>query len=246
MSCQYFILSKNKDKKLTDNDDNNYSILLNKDNYILPYNNVCYYMGNGLFENSLIEWCKELGNSDKNMLDIGAHTGTYSIPLSKYFNKIYAFEPQKMTYYALCGSVALSNCQNIECINYGLGSPEQTGNCDLNIISDDGGGSTILDISDISKNIRKETIRVRTLDSFNIKNIGFIKMDIEGNELNALKGSISTLVESNNPSILFESNNNNKELFNYICDELEYTIININGYSNMFLAASINRRKNSI
>lgn len=238
MSCQYFILSKNKDKKLTDNKDDNYSILLNKDNYILPYNNICYYMENGIFENFLIEWCKEMGNSDKIMIDIGAHTGTYSIALSKHFNKIYSFEPQKMTYYALCGSVALSNIQNIECINYGLGSNEQIGECDLNIISEDGGGSTLLDTSKI---IKKEIICVRTLDSFNIKNIGFIKMDIEGNEINALKGSINTLVESNNPSILFENNDYNTELFNYICD-LGYKIININGYSNMFLAESIKPR----
>lgn len=241
MSCQYFILSKNKNKKLVDNEENSSIVLVNKDNYILPYNNLYYYLNNGLFENSLIEWCKEMGNLEKNMLDIGAHTGTYSIALSKYFNKVYAFEPQKMTYYALCGSVALSNCENIECINYGLGSQEQVGRRDLNIISNDGGGSTILDISNC---IKKECISIRTLDSFNLKNIGFIKIDIEGNELNMIKGSINTLVESNNPSILFENNNNNKELFDFIC-ELGYTIININGYQNMFLAASINKRKSS-
>lgn len=239
MSCQYFILSKNKDKKINDNEDNNSVILLNKDNYILPYNNIYYYLNNGLFENSLIEWCKEMGNSEKNMIDIGSHTGTYSIGLCKYFKKIYSFEPQKMTYYALCGSVALSNSYNIECINYGLGSQEQVGNCDLNIISDDGGGSTILDVSNT---LKKEYIRVRTLDSFNLKNIGFIKMDVEGNELNVLKGSINTLIESSNPSILFENNNKNTDLFDFISN-LGYTIININGYPNMFLAVSINRRK---
>ena len=55
-----------------------------------------------------------------------------------------------MTYYALCGSVVLSNCHNIECINYGLGSPDQVGYLDLNIISEDGGGSTVLDVPNIN------------------------------------------------------------------------------------------------
>jgi FkbM family methyltransferase len=237
MSCSYFILSKEKEKDLTNNYDNTIICLNNKNVFILPYNNISYYTANGLFENSLIEWCKELCNKDKVMLDIGAHTGTYSIDLSRYCKTVYSFEPQKMTYYSLCGSVSLSSCHNIECINYGLGSPDQIGTKELNIISEDGGGSSIKPQDNA---ICKELIRVRTLDSFNISNIGFIKMDVEGNELDVLKGSLNTLRESNNPSILFESNETNIELFEFITN-IGYKIININGYSNMFLAESINK-----
>lgn len=234
MSCQYFIVSRPKDKKVDDNQENTSIVLLNKNNYILPYDNISHYLTNGLFENTLIEWCKQFGDHEKVMLDIGAHTGVYSITLSSYFKKVYAFEPQKMTYYALCGSVALSNEHNIECINSGLGSSDQVGECDLHIISNDGGGSTIL--SNVSNVIKKEAISIKTLDSFDIKNVGFIKMDIEGNELNALQGSFCTLFNSNYPRILFENNNPVcNEVFSYL-NNLGYTISPITGYSNMFLA----------
>lgn len=233
----YFILSKEKNKDFVDNNNNSIISLNNKYNFILPYNNIYYYIQNGLFENELIGWCKELCNKDKVMLDIGAHTGTYSIYLSNYCKMLYAFEPQKMTYYSLCGSVSLSNCHNIECINYGLGSEEQVGTKELNIISQDGGGSSIQPLNNI---LCKELIKVRTLDSFNIKNIGFIKIDVEGNELDVIKGSLNTLRGSNNPFILFESNETNIELFEFITN-IGYKIININGYSNMFLAESINK-----
>lgn len=237
MSCSYFLLSKEKEKELTNDNNNTIINLSNKNTFILPYNNICYYTQKGLFESSLIEWCKELCNKDKVMLDIGSHTGTYSIHLSKYCKTVYAFEPQKMTYYALCGSVCLSNCYNIECINYGLGSVDQIGTKELNIISEDGGGSSIQPQYNL---ISKEMIRVRTLDSFNISNIGFIKIDVEGNELDVLKGSLNTLRESDNPNILFESNTSNIELFDFI-NKIGYTIININGYQNMYLAASIKK-----
>ena len=185
------------------------------------------------------------------MLDIGAHTGTYAISLADNCNQVFAFEPQKMTYYALCGSVTLSNIKNINCLNIGLGSSEQVGIKDLFIISNDGGGSTVINSNDKYNNndsnkqqrvLATEQIIIKTLDSLNIDNIGFIKMDVEDNELNVIKGSLDTLKNSNYPKILFESNktskttnNSSNDLFNYLKD-LHYNIIQISGFNNMFLA----------
>ena len=242
-SCSYFILQKPNNKNIeVGNDDYNKVITIDNDNksnniYILPYNNLNYYKSNGLFEKGLIEWSKQFCSSDKNMLDIGAHTGTYAISLAHLCNKVYAFEPQQMTYYALCGSVALSNIQNINCLKYGLGSSDQVGIQTLNIVSDDGGGSTLHGGNGSGGNILKtENIEVKTLDRFNITNIGFIKMDVEDNELNVLQGALITLKNSNYPNILFESNTYNEKLFNFL-KELKYNIIPISGFNNMFLAS---------
>ena len=241
-SCSYFILQKPNNKNIdVSNDDYNKIITIdnnNQDNnlYILPYNNLSYYRQYGLFEKGLIEWSKQFCSIDKNMLDIGAHTGTYSISLAHLCNKVYAFEPQQMTYYALCGSVALSNIKNINCIKYGLGSENQVGIQTLNIVSDDGGGSTLHTHTHSNNILQTETIEVKTLDSFNITNINFIKMDVEDNELNVLQGSLNTLMNSNYPKILFESNSFNEKLFSFL-KGLNYNIISINGVSNMFLAS---------
>ena len=119
--CDYFILKKPKNIHL-DNDNKNEVICLSDNVYILPKNNITYYIEHGLFEKQLIEWCKQFCSKDKNILDIGAHTGTYTIGLAEHCKHVFSFEPQKMTYYALCGSVALSNIRNVSCINVGLGS----------------------------------------------------------------------------------------------------------------------------
>jgi len=234
-TTKYIILSKDNRDSIQNNE-NNQIMFINKSlTYLLPSVNHDYYIRNGLFENSLIEWCKQFCNLDGAFLDVGSHTGTYAISLASCVKKVYAFEPQRMTYYALCGSVALSELHNVECIACGLGSEEQIGTRVLNLISHDGGGSTMQNTQQIV--LAKEMINVKKLDDIQIdENICFIKMDVEGNELSVLKGGIETLKKNNYPKMIFESNYENIELFDFIRKTLGYNIINISGISNMFLA----------
>lgn len=235
MSTSYFILSK-PDGVVDDNASNNMVSFSNQISYILPRNLISCYCERGLFEAGLIEWCKQFCKPDKIMLDIGAHTGTYALSLASKSKHVYAFEPQKMTYYALCGGVALSNLNNVTCMNFGLGSPDQVGSNTLNIISHDGGGSSIhATTRDI---LREETIQIDMLDNLNITDIGFIKMDVEDNEFFVLQGATKTLSLSGFPPILFECNDKTKNgnLFD-ILETMSYKIITLSGVHNMYLAS---------
>jgi hypothetical protein len=233
MSTPYFILTKHSDDDVAKDENNQLVFLNSKASYILPANNLPYYIQHGLFEKGLIQWCKQFCKQGT-ILDIGAHTGTYSIALASHAAKVHSFEPQKMTYYALCGSIALSNAKNVTAHNVALGAPDQVGTQTLNIRSNDGGGSSLQTFADPV--LAQEQVEVRTLDSYNFQNIGFIKMDVEDNELNVLKGATQTIKQNNYPTILFESNHENKPLFSYIINELGYgNIIQVNGVSNMFL-----------
>ena len=232
MTTPYFILISDSNKNVADVSNNQIITLNNKIVHILPYVNVDYYIKHGMFESNIIEWCKQLCSPYKNMLDIGAHSGTYALNLADYSKSVYAFEPQRSTYYSLCGGVCLSGKQNITCFQIGLGSSEQCGMKDLNIVSPDGGGSTLHPSSHV---LRTESIEIRTLDSFEFDNIGFIKIDVEENELFVLQGSVNTLQRSNFPKILFESNYENKELFDFVRN-LNYKIVPLQGYRNMYIA----------
>lgn len=89
---------------------------------------------------------------------------------------------------------------------------------------------------------------MRTLDSFNFNNIGFIKIDVEGFEKEVLEGGVETLKRNGWPKIIFESWGSWKEregvpavtlreeLFSYLKNDLGYNIIAINGVNDMFLA----------
>ena len=235
MSCEYFLFTKPKSSDIVQETDSQVLTLSNKNNiYLLPKTNLPYYTEHGLFEKPIIEWVKQFCHKDRVFLDIGAHTGTYAITLAEYSSSVYAFEPQKMTYYALCGGVALSNIHNITCVPFGLGSESQVGVKTLNIVSPDGGGSTLH--TNAMPILSTESIEIRTLDSFAIENVGFIKMDVEENELEVLRGSQETLRKSGYPTIIFESNVENPPLFEYI-KSMGYQIIPIHGQINMYLAA---------
>ena len=238
MSTKYFLLNRSAASRTDDNTDNQI-LHLNpglRQIFILPEVNLDYYWRKGLFECQLIEWAKQFCNPDKLFLDVGAHTGTYAISLAANAQNVLAFEPQKATYYSLCGSVALSGLSDkITCHNVGLGAEDQVGEQVLKIVSNDGGGSSLLP-GENECVLREETIVVRTLDSFQLKNVGFIKMDVENNELNVLRGGLETLRESGYPAILFESNGSNPALFGFLKEALGYNVVQVGGVSNMFLA----------
>lgn len=235
MSTRYFILSKPQSSRIDENIQQQVVSLAPANVYLLPQVNLDYYVKYGLFECQLIEWCKQFCSKDKVFLDIGAHSGTYSISLADVAKEVYSFEPQRMTYYSLCGSVALSGKENVTCLQVGLGSPEQVGRQTLKIVSNDGGGSSLHSTSSI---LREESIEIKTLDSYGLENIGFIKMDVEENELFVLMGGLETIRRNHFPTILFESNFDNKELFDYIRSIGYKDIIQVGGCHNMFLTVS--------
>lgn len=234
MATDYFLLFKTSES--VSDDTSNQIIIPRARVHILPAVNLSYYKDNGLFEKNLIDWCKQLCSLDTTFLDIGAHSGTYSIELAPYSKHVYAFEPQRMTYYALCGSVALSGATNIDCLQLGLGSKDQVGVQTLHIVSNDGGGSTLHREGHEHELKRTEQIQVVTLDSLGIQDkVGFIKMDVEENELQVLLGA-RELIHRCNPKILFESNRENPALFDYLKNIMGYSIIPVGGVNNMFLA----------
>ena len=215
--------------------------------FLLPKVNLTYYHEHGLFEGALMEWAKQFCTLDGLFLDIGAHTGTYALSYADACAHVLAFEPQQMTYYALCGGVALSNKTNVTCVPLALGSPDQVGRAMLNIRSTDGGGSSICSLPASEIVLGHEDVMVTTLDVYfdtvlhrrRKEPISFIKMDVEYNELNVLRGAVNTLRKHNYPTMLFEANpdsHQNAELFDFLQTTLMYRVVPIQGCDNMFLA----------
>ena len=97
MTTRYIILTKDADAA-ADNNSGNQLISINRSlTYLMPSVNTAYYAERGLFENNLIEWCKQFCSKDAIFLDIGAHTGSYAITLAPFAAKVLAFEPQRQT-----------------------------------------------------------------------------------------------------------------------------------------------------
>lgn len=200
---------------------------LNSDNaYFMPddIGFAMYLMENGLFSteisgiNKIIEEIEtnHLDVKDKTFIDIGANVGTYTIALAPYFKQTFAFEPDKHIFNILCGNVALHNLSyKTQLYRTALSNRREL--VQFKKFNELGGESMCVkyEKEDISNTLfnqygeicvqKDEMIEAKTLDLYCISNVGLIKIDVEGFELNVLKGASETISKSNWPTILVES-----------------------------------------
>jgi FkbM family methyltransferase len=197
-------------------------------------------------EEMLIKWClSDLMPKGKNFVDVGAHVGTWTMwfARSKKCAHVYSFECQKQTFECLCANLVLNGVSDkVSVERVAITSPEKSEtNVELKIISADGGGSSTVSLPTNQDPLSKENVGAATLDSFDIENIGLIKIDVEGAELDVLRGATETLSKNGYPKIIFEAwdydwyKDQKKELFDFL-EKLGYGIHSINGFAYMFLA----------
>lgn len=154
------------------------------------------------FESGILNLFKAELKSGDVFLDIGANIGQHAMYASCFSKKVYAFEPIKRLYDQFNNSVFVNNILNIQIFNYALGDKKE----DLNIYSNEinMGASSIL----VSENRKVEqVIKVLRLDdeyeNMNIEKVDFVKIDVEGYELNVLLG-MRNIIQKYKPKILVE------------------------------------------
>ena len=174
------------------------------------------------------------------IFDIGANIGTYTTWLAKFFPnaKIYSFEAQRLVFQMLCGNVSINNFDNCYIYNMAVGKTNGFVNVfEPNYYSNEDFGifSLVEDkIGEKSGNIYK--IPIITLDffveSYTIEKVNFIKIDVEGMDIDVLEGAKNT-IKKYNPSIFIEHSDNRNsiltEIVNYLgIDNYNYTVIGNN------------------
>ena len=121
------------------------------------------------------------------VLDVGACYGDTALWFSKYVGKngkVFAFEPENHNFKILEENVRINNAKNIIPEKFAIGEKNETLK-----ISKNGSNSTL-------SYYGQDEVDVITIDEF-VQNekiyVNFIKMDIEGFELNALFGGSNTI-----------------------------------------------------
>jgi FkbM family methyltransferase len=141
----------------------------------------------GIYEKFEIEALKDYVfshlNKNSNCLDIGANIGNHSCTFANFFAKVYAFEPNPPIRYVL---QANTYGKNIEVIDCGLSNSEGTAFFKQNFTNL--GASRIVKTTCDSDFL----INIKTLDNIvkerDIKDVSFVKIDVEGHEAEVLQG----------------------------------------------------------
>jgi len=173
----------------------------------------------GIFEKDYLDtffkWTESININFKGacVIDIGANIGNHSLYFSDYFKKVISFEPNDRTFKVLKLNAELVD--NVDCYNVGLSDQNKKSYMVENMLNM--GGSKVVD----EQSTETKEIQLIRLDDFEgLENIKLIKIDVEGHELNALKGAHSTILKFK-PIILFEQHprdfiNGESKVINYL------------------------------
>lgn len=135
-------------------------------------------------------------------LDIGANIGNHALFFADIFARVIAFEPNPRTFKLL-----EFNCYDSDVVPLNLGLSSADGALDFLVLPSNVGGSCI--VTDTNDEVPREhlsKIQVRRLDALSevaALEIALIKIDVEGHELDVLRGASETLTRAR-PVIVFE------------------------------------------
>ncbi len=159
---------------------------------------------------------------DPAFFDVGAHVGGYSKMLKRYYpsSVIHAFEPNPKVFKKL---QAAFDDSEVKCNKLGLGSANKSRVLYRFVDNDkselsSSNAEAITNLDGYSGKIEKVPFRTTTLDHYCTKHvvsrIDFLKIDVEGGELDVIRGASKLISKGKIRLIQFEFNEHN--LFNRV------------------------------
>ena len=160
--------------------------------------------------------------SGQTVLDIGANFGVFTKLFSELVGpqgSVIAFEPVPETYRTLTGGIAKLGLRNVQA--NGKAVSDSVGTATMAVpLYKDSRGENLYESHIVSPDAKGAFIvETVTVDSLQLANVSFIKIDVEGHEIEVLRGSMETLQRCH-PTLMVEvSSSGTAEL---LCGELGY------------------------
>jgi FkbM family methyltransferase len=143
--------------------------------------------------------------TDLTVLDVGANFGTFSLALARVVGprgKVHAFEPQRIIFNMLAGSVALNSLTNVYCHHLALGDREGKVEIPQFDYSQPLNFGSIEFTPQQNEPLhqqrgkdasRAEYVPLTTIDRLGFDRVHLVKIDAEGMEMQVLQGAADTI-----------------------------------------------------
>jgi len=185
----------------------------------------------------LIEARKRLHGDGVVAIDGGANIGVHTIEWATAmtgWGSVIAVEAQERIYYALAGNIAINNCFNAIAMHAAISSepgimqiptpdylvPSSFGSLELKPRAETEFIGQPIDYT-TSKTVAIQRI---SIDALSLPRVDFIKLDVEGMELEALEGARQT-IERSRPIFLVESIKAGRERLRGFLSECGYKVV---------------------
>jgi FkbM family methyltransferase len=221
---------------------NHGTMIVNRNDYHMTNATEGYGVGHQIFQYSqfdpqevgmalqLLALRREVFGDGVVALDAGANIGVHTVEWARHMHgwgEVIAVEAQERIYYALAGNIAINNCFNASARYAALGAeegemriprpdylkPASFGSLELRQKE---GNEFIGQAIDYSAQ-NAQVVRMITVDSLKLPRLDFIKMDIEGMELEGLAGALKT-IETHKPQMLIESIKTDRQALRSLLD----------------------------
>lgn len=188
---------------------NNYVSIKQCRHGLFMYNLNDLFVGRGM--DIYGEWCEAeldcLGQILKTgdvVVDVGANIGTHTVFFSQKVGsagRVFAFEPQRMTFEMLCANLVLNGLLNVAPIQNGVS--DQQGEIMVPVLNP--AVAQNFAALKIEGHATGDLVKVQPLDALELKRCDLIKIDVEGMELKVLQGAEKTIRDCR--PLLFAENN---------------------------------------
>jgi FkbM family methyltransferase len=203
-----------------------------KINFFTP-TRLASYRAKTLFskEKDTIEWIDKKGGKDKVFFDIGANVGMYSLYYAHVFEgKVFSFEPSFRNLDLLARNINLNNYnENINVIACPIFKSKSINFFSQPVTGGGHAGGATYGLK--KKNISNYKTLSLTIDYLVESQIidapDLIKIDVDGNEIEILQGSIKTIQLDSCKSILVETRNSTGNQVHEILKEAKFKRIQL-------------------
>jgi FkbM family methyltransferase len=134
---------------------------------------------------------KQLVQAGAQVIDVGANFGLNTVVLGKQVGPegvVIAIEPLRVIFQQLCGNCFLNGLANVITLNAAVGAT--TGIIEMNPVDYFAQG---WNFGDTQVGSGGERVQMVTLDSLGLSSASFIKIDVQGSELEVLRGAHQTI-----------------------------------------------------
>jgi FkbM family methyltransferase len=205
---------------------------------------------NQVWESHMHKIFEKYINNESIVLEGGCHIGTHTLKLGLLGKQVLSFEPMIKSNIILRENLKINNITNVTVYNEGLSNKTDVAYFEW-IGHNNPGGSGLtnnpMGKPNYEKNIKTSNYPVNliTIDSLQLDKLDFIKLDVEGYEINVIEGALDTIKKCN-PIITMEvwenfngkySLQHAKNTFKILLDN-GYTIHHIQGPDFLFLPSS--------
>lgn len=146
---------------------------------------------------------RQLVQSGDVVVEIGANIGAHTVALAKAAGpsgQVIAVEPQRIVHQLLCANVALNDLVNVRCLHAAAGAaPGEIRVPHIDYARDNNFGGLALGAYRDG-----EAVPVVTLDGLALSKVRVLKIDVEGMEIEVLRGALQT-IRRDGPAIYIEN-----------------------------------------